>query len=84
MYTRTSMFSIARNGNFILLFVDLSLDCRNITFGYKFHFNKEVNFQNKNSYSAPTTTTTPSQRDEDDDDDEHYGMFLTSFYGFVI
>ena len=32
----------------------------------------------------PTTTTTPSQRDEDDDDDEHYGMFLTSFYGFVI
>ena len=83
MYTRTSMFSIARNGNFILLFVDLSLDCRNITFGYKFHFNKEVNFQNKILF-LPTTTTTPSQRDEDDDDDEHYGMFLTSFYGFVI
>ena len=26
-----------------LSFVDLSKDCRNITFGYKFHFNKKVN-----------------------------------------
>ena len=30
-----------------LSFVDLSKDCRNITFGYKFHFSKKVNFQNE-------------------------------------
>ena len=58
-----------QNRNLIFWFVDLSSDCRNIIFRCKFHFSKEVNFQNK---------MLPAGHDE------HYGMFVTGFYGFVI